>query len=194
MTTTIPDLAPEALTALLIDDEEPIRRIVHRMLEPGICRVVEAADAETGLRCIERDQPHIDLVVTDLLMPGLDGLDVLDVLHQHRPDLPILVTSAFTGSIYPVLNRGGHLRILQKPFTADALREAMALLVGQAQAMRQRAVEIRAWAAEVRAANARVHEGNAAMQQRQLDLVAAAWAVHRERETHRNNRGTPLGA
>jgi CheY-like chemotaxis protein len=188
---TIPTITAEIPTALLIDDEEPLRRLIRRMLEPGLCRVVEAADAETGLRCVERDQPRIDLVITDLLMPGLDGLDVLDVLHQHRPDLPILVTSAFTGSIYPVLNRGEHLRILQKPFTVDALREAMALLVGQAQAMRQRVVEMRAWAAEVRAANARVHEGNAAMQ-RQLDLVAAAWAVHRERETHRNNRSIPF--
>src|SRR5881394_2441886 len=143
----------EAPTALFIDDEESLRRVVHRVLEPKICRVVEAADAETGLRLIEHDDPHIDLVVTDLVMPGLDGLDVIEVLQQHRPDLPIILTSAFADSIYPAVNRGERLHILQKPFTVDALRNAVALLIRQARTMRQKAVEVRAWAAEVRVAN-----------------------------------------
>ncbi len=57
-------------TALVIDDEAQVRRVVHRMLEPEVCRVLEAPDAETGLRLIEREDPRVDVVLTDWIMPA----------------------------------------------------------------------------------------------------------------------------
>ena len=58
-------------TVLVIDDEAPIRRLIQRMLEPNVCQVVEAQDAEAGLRLIERADPPIDVVLTDWIMSGL---------------------------------------------------------------------------------------------------------------------------
>src|SRR5881394_4502506 len=97
-TTAIEPSTPVLPTALLIDDEEPLRHIVRRMLEFDVCRIIEAVDGESGLRLLEQDDGQIDLVITDLLMPGLDGLDVLAVIQEHRPDLPVLVISAFAGT------------------------------------------------------------------------------------------------
>ena len=102
---------------LVIDDEAPIRSIVRKMLDPEICRVLEAPDAETGLRLIEQDDPQIDIVLTDWIMPGLHGLDVVEVLDRYRPDLPIVVISAFTSSIHPIVRRGSKFKIVPKPFT-----------------------------------------------------------------------------
>jgi CheY-like chemotaxis protein len=70
----------EPATALVIDDESLVRRLVRRMLEPEVCRVLEAGDGEAGLRLIERTGDTIDVVLTDLLMAGIDGYDVVEVL------------------------------------------------------------------------------------------------------------------
>ena len=73
-------------TALVVDDESMVRILVRRMLEPEVCDVVEAEDGESALRLIERGQPAIDVVLTDLVMPGIDGFDLVTVLARHRPD------------------------------------------------------------------------------------------------------------
>src|SRR5438046_2355415 len=54
-------------TALVIDDEPGVRRLVHRILEPEVCRVIEAASGEEGLRLIQAGSPAIDIVLTDLV-------------------------------------------------------------------------------------------------------------------------------
>jgi len=80
-------IPPPGTTALVIDDEAPIRRLLRRMLESGECEVLEAEDAETGLSLIQRGTPVVDIVLTDWVMPGLDGHDVVEVLDRYRPGL-----------------------------------------------------------------------------------------------------------
>jgi CheY-like chemotaxis protein len=166
----------DAPTALVIDDEAMIRQLIHRVLEPEVCRVAEASTAEEGLRIIERGVPAIDLVLTDLKMPGLDGWDVIGVLAKHRPDVPVVVISgyggdaAFTGSL--------GVRLLSKPFTPDAVREVVSALIADARAARARAQGQRAYAAQARQGNDLIRRQHAEMRVR-LDLVAAAWELHR---------------
>ena len=62
-----------AATALVVDDESMVRHLVRRILEPEVCGVVEVDDGETALRLIQRRADSIDVVVTDLVMPGIDG-------------------------------------------------------------------------------------------------------------------------
>jgi DNA-binding NtrC family response regulator len=150
-------------TVLVIDDEAPIRRLIQRMLEPNVCQVVEAEDGEAGLRLIERADPPIDVVLTDWIMSGLHGLDVVEVLHQHRPSLPVAVISAYTSTIHPIVRKGESLRILQKPFTGPDLQRTVQDMI--ARALRQRQ--------PVR------HAGDGVA----MDLVGAAWALHHARVT-----------
>src|SRR5262249_59773238 len=62
-------------TALVVDDEPMVRHLVRRILEPEICSVVDVEDGETALRLLQRQADSIDLVLTDLSMPGIDGFD-----------------------------------------------------------------------------------------------------------------------
>ena len=150
-------------TVLVIDDEAPIRRLIQRMLQPNVCQVVEAEDAEAGLRLIERADPPIDVVLTDWIMSGLHGLDVVEVLHQHCPSLPVAVISAYTSTIHPIVRKGESLRILQKPFTGPDLQRTVQEMIARSLRRRQ----------PVR------HAGDGAT----MDLVGAAWALHHARVT-----------
>ncbi|MFL5515495.1 MAG: response regulator [Gemmatimonadales bacterium] len=147
-------------TVLVIDDEAPIRRLIQQMLEPNVCRVVQAEDAEAGLRLIDRADPSIDVVLTDWIMSGLHGLDVVEVLHLHCPSLPVAVISAYTSTIHPIVRKGESLRILQKPFTGPDLQRTVQEMIARGLRLR-RPIH--------RAGNGRV------------DLVGAAWALHHAR-------------
>ena len=150
-------------TVLVIDDEASIRRLVQRMLEPHLCRVLQAEDAEGGLRLIERADPPIDAVLTDWIMSGLHGLDVVEVLHLHCPSLPVAVISAYTSTIHPIVRQGETLNILQKPFTGPDLQRTVQEMI--ARALRQRRPIHRAGGRGT------------------VDLVGAAWALHHARAT-----------
>jgi len=170
-------LIPAPPTALVIDDEAPIRQLVHRMLEPEVCRVLEASDAETGLRIIEEENPPIDIVLTDWIMPGLDGLDVIEVLQQHRPGLPVAVISGYTATLHPVVGDGTRYRMLQKPFTPEQIQDTVTQMVASARRLRDSARELTQWAVRTRNANASIRQQNAALREK-MDPVAAAWALH----------------
>src|SRR5262245_41166164 len=149
-------------TVLVIDDEAGIRRLVQRMLPPTLCHVVEAEDAEAGLRLIERADPRIDVVLTDWIMSGLHGLDVVEVLQRHRPSLPVAAIPAYASTSHPSVRKGESLRILQKPFTGPDLQRAVEDMI--ARALRQQ-----------RSAGPRGGDG--------VDLVTAAWKLHHTRAT-----------
>jgi DNA-binding NtrC family response regulator len=172
-------------TALVIDDEAPIRRLVQRMLEPEVCGVLEAGDGETGLRLIEQADPTVDLVLTDWIMPGLHGLDVVEVLREYRPNLPVVVISGYTSTIHPIVRRGSRLCILEKPFTVHAVQSAVATMIARAARSRTNAREMRERAARARGRNAMLREHASAMRT-QVDLVAAAWAMHNARQNQRD--------
>jgi DNA-binding NtrC family response regulator len=164
-------------TVLVIDDEEPIRRLVQRMLEPAVCRVLLAEDAEAGLRAVQRGDPPVDAVLTDWVMAGLQGLDVVEVLDRHCPELPVAVISAYTSSIHPIVRDGGGIRILQKPFTTRDLQAAVANMIARGSEQhdprhpRDRAAGVRKRSDARRGGNAPV------------DLVGAAWELHHTRST-----------
>ena len=76
---------------LTIDDDDIIRRILRRYLEHDGYRVIEAGDGEDGLAVFQRERP--DLVMLDLRMPKVDGLEVLAVISVQSPDTPVIVLS-----------------------------------------------------------------------------------------------------
>jgi CheY-like chemotaxis protein len=129
----MPTRSGDGATALLIEDEPLVREMVRRALEPEICRVVEAENGEEGLRAIEQNSPAVDLVVVDLMLPGVNGLEVIEELH--RPDLPVLCITAFgrtaTDMLEPMVT-DYHVPVLTKPFTAAALAQAVSDLLERA--------------------------------------------------------------
>ncbi|MEJ7934483.1 ATP-binding protein [Sphingobium sp. AN558] len=110
-------------TALVVDDEDLVRAsTVHMLGELGY-EVIEADSAEAALTLLN-DGPHVDLLVTDHLMPGLSGTDLAHQVRVHHPDIRVLVISGYAEGkgIAPDLPR------LTKPFKQQDLAASLALL------------------------------------------------------------------
>lgn len=78
---------------LLVEDEQVLRGLVGQFLRRSGYLVVEAADGQDGLREYDLGGPY-DLVVSDLMMPRMDGIDLARALRARRDDLPIVICSA----------------------------------------------------------------------------------------------------
>ena len=138
---------PDGANLLIVDDDPSLRRSLRRMLEPERTSVIEAADGEHALRVIERDEAQLlDVVLTDLKMPVVSGFELIAVLMECRPALPVVAMSA-VGHLPPDLLP---VPLLQKPFEPVELVRTVAPLVLSSQAMRRQARQARADAAESR--------------------------------------------
>jgi CheY-like chemotaxis protein len=114
---------------LLIDDDELLRDAVLQMLELDGHQVAEAAEGEAGLKRFG-DGHGFDLVITDILMPGIDGTRVIVELRRRRPDVPVLAISGGRRVLSPEFNLqsaslAGASVQLGKPFTRAALQSAL---------------------------------------------------------------------
>jgi len=117
-------------TILLVEDEEGVRRLVRNMLARQGYRVLEAAGAEEALRLWEQAADRIDLLLTDVVMPGMSGRQLALRLLAARPELKVVYMSGYAGD---ALGEQGVLApdvvLIQKPFTPRLLlrriREAL---------------------------------------------------------------------
>jgi len=121
---TEPSASPHARgTALLVDDEELVRLSTADMLHDLGYDVIEAASAEEALQLLERGE-SFDLLVTDHLMPGMNGTDLAGAVRNARPGLPVLLVSGYAESDGLVAD----LPRLTKPFRKDELASSLAQL------------------------------------------------------------------
>ncbi|HSB73570.1 MAG TPA: HD domain-containing response regulator [Candidatus Methylomirabilis sp.] len=101
-------------TVLVVDDDESSRTYLAEALEALGCRVLQAADGGEALRLLAEATP--DLVCTDLMMPGMDGLEFLQLAQIHAPGLPlILVTACDQAEVSAEAMRSGAAAFLRKP-------------------------------------------------------------------------------
>jgi CheY-like chemotaxis protein len=115
-------------TVLVAEDDAVIRGLVSRALRASGYTVLEAGDGDEALRLASAHTGRIDLLVTDVVMPRLDGRDLANLLLGRRPGLRVLFLSGYPDAITPtatVQGRCGALapqcEFLQKPFTPEAL-------------------------------------------------------------------------
>ncbi len=117
---------------LLIDDDELLRDTVLQMLQLDRHEVTEAADGQAALRLVAgRGGRGFDLVITDVLMPGMDGARVIVELRRSHPRLPIIAISGGRRVLSPQFNLetaalAGAVCQLAKPFTRQALQAVVA--------------------------------------------------------------------
>jgi DNA-binding NtrC family response regulator len=103
---------------LVVEDEEKLRRVVQLQLQSAGYEVDQAGSAEDALRLIDR----ASLVITDLKMPGMDGLQLLSLIRRQNQHLPVIVITAF-GTVENAVEamKAGAADFLQKPFSLDHL-------------------------------------------------------------------------
>ena len=112
----------------VVDDTEPVRRLVARALRAVGHDVQEASSAAEALASLERDP--FDLLVTDVVMPGQGGVDLAEGAWSRRPELPVIFVSGYTGDrLGKAVLEKPHVRFLQKPFRAERLTELAASLL-----------------------------------------------------------------
>jgi CheY-like chemotaxis protein len=110
-------------TILLVEDAALVRTLARQVLETAGYCVLEAASAEAALKvCDSINGTRIDLLLTDVVMPGMSGNDMSKILLARQPDMPVLYMSGYTDDAivqHGVLEPG--INFLQKPFTPAAL-------------------------------------------------------------------------
>jgi CheY-like chemotaxis protein len=109
-------------TVLLVEDEAALRELTSGLLEAAGYTVLEASDPEEALRLSHNTQRQIHLLLTDVVMPGMDGHELARRLVSRWPDLKVLYMSGYTDDVIVhrgVLDRGTLL--VQKPFARGAL-------------------------------------------------------------------------
>ena len=114
---------------LVIDDEKNIRLMLTKALADDQTAVETAVNGEEALEKI--DQSAYDLVLLDLRLPGMDGLDVLHELRERNAKQAVIVLTAH-GTVESAVEamQGGAVNFLQKPFAPQELREAVAKALG----------------------------------------------------------------
>ena len=109
-------------TILLVEDEEEVRKLAVRVLERQGYKVLAARDGDEALLICEGHQDPIHLMLTDVVMPGMNGYELAERLESLHPRMKVLYMSGYTDNaivLHGVLVEG--VNYIQKPFTVDAL-------------------------------------------------------------------------
>ena len=109
-------------TVLLTEDEEQVRQMIRMILEMSGYRVLEAASGEEALTLYKQHEGQIDLIMTDVVMPGMSGRELAESLEVLHPGIKVLYISGYTDDA--IVRHGlldQEIAFLQKPFTPDAL-------------------------------------------------------------------------
>jgi CheY-like chemotaxis protein len=120
------ETSASAGTVLVVDDEEPIRRLVQTVLVPRGYQVLTAADGDEALALYEAHQPAISAVLLDLSMPRMSGSEVLAGLLDLDPKVRVLIATGYGAEAASLAGARG---VLHKPFAAAEIAEAVARVV-----------------------------------------------------------------
>jgi PAS domain S-box-containing protein len=114
-------------TILLVEDEQALREVTRRILVAAGYEVIVAADGIDALAAAAAHRDRIDVLLSDVIMPRMNGPQVAEQLFAQRPSIRVLLMSGFAE---PILNKGGHLgagvTLIEKPLSGPALLTKLA--------------------------------------------------------------------
>lgn len=116
---------PLVARLLYVEDNIQIAEITCMMLEDIGLAITQAASAEEALTIIGEgdDEPPFDIVLTDVVMPGLSGVQLARRLNRRWPKMPVVLVSGFSDEL--AIGYGGQYELLRKPFTRGALLDSL---------------------------------------------------------------------
>jgi CheY-like chemotaxis protein len=115
----------ERATVLLVEDEQVVRDMVIAALERRGYEVVAVASAEAAIELLENEALAIDLMLSDVVMPGMSGPQLVDYVWRTRPGLPTIFMSGYTALAIDHRPIPEGVILLEKPFTSERLDEAI---------------------------------------------------------------------
>jgi two-component system, cell cycle sensor histidine kinase and response regulator CckA len=122
---------PIRQTILLVEDEEMVRELMCEVLERAGYAVLPCANPKEGIEVSNRHRDHIDLLLTDVVMPGMNGREMANRIQENLPRLRVVFMSGYTEH---ALTQDGQVdpnfEYLQKPFTLKTLTQKLAKVLG----------------------------------------------------------------
>jgi DNA-binding response OmpR family regulator len=116
---------PSQATVLIVEDEDPLRKAVAKMLRKKGFEVLEAADGSTAIDLLHANSDRIDAVLLDISLPGRSSQEVVAEASQVRPDLKVILTSAYSEEmVRATISSPLIRRFIRKPFKLDDLLRA----------------------------------------------------------------------
>jgi two-component system, cell cycle sensor histidine kinase and response regulator CckA len=116
-----PTLVRGASTVLVVEDEDDVRRLIVDLLRGAGYAVLEAADAEKAVAIGAEHSGAIHLLLTDMVMPGMNGRKLAEALHNSHPESKVVLVSGYSESLISADPLDRSIRYLQKPFTPEHL-------------------------------------------------------------------------
>lgn len=116
---TLPGDLPRGTRVLLVEDSRTVAVFAQSLLEDMGCEVVHAQDAEEALLALEHEPDAFDIIFSDIVMPGLSGLDLAAKIRSSRPTLPILLATGYSEAA--ARGEGSEFPILPKPYKREIL-------------------------------------------------------------------------
>jgi PAS domain S-box-containing protein len=119
-------------TILVVEDEQPVRRLVKRVLEMRGYRVIDAASGPEALAALEANPAPVQLLITDVIMPKFSGRELAQQLLRRQPSLRVIYMSGYTGAtaLEPEPTGDG-VAFVQKPFSPEQLLRKVSELLSE---------------------------------------------------------------
>ena len=113
---------------LVVDDQESVRAMLRRQLSESGHTVLEAGDGAEGLHLVRRRNGAVDLILSDVVMPQMNGTELARRIGEEFPEIPVILMSAFAPAGVARVGLGESIvPVLEKPFDPDQLLELVAL-------------------------------------------------------------------
>jgi DNA-binding NtrC family response regulator len=118
---SVPGRAGSLVQVLVVDDEEAVRRYACRVLERAGYGIFEATDGVEALELIQGQTVVLEVVVSDIVMPRMNGVELTQALSVSQPELPVILMSGYATAALAELGITALCSVLAKPFTAERL-------------------------------------------------------------------------
>lgn len=115
-------------TILVVEDDAIVRMLIVDVLEELEFKVLEADGSETAIPLLADTSSTIDLLMTDVGLPGMNGRELAEKARELRPLLPILFASGYAEN----LELGHNMQVIGKPFSIDQLRDTVKNILSEA--------------------------------------------------------------
>jgi DNA-binding NtrC family response regulator len=116
---------------LVVDDETAVRRFAARVLQRDGFEVLEAIDGAEALEIVRDQRVPVEAVVSDIVMPRMNGVELMDALSTSHPDLPVILMSGYATAALSEMGIASPCSILHKPFPAERLLAEVHRCIGQ---------------------------------------------------------------
>jgi two-component system, cell cycle sensor histidine kinase and response regulator CckA len=116
-----PTLAGAGVSVLVVDDETAVRRFAVRVLQREGYEVLEAADGLEALEMLRAGKVTVDLIVSDIVMPRMNGVELMQAVTESGPQIPVVLMSGYATAALSELGIATPCSIVPKPFPAERL-------------------------------------------------------------------------